>query len=131
MTALKAAGDAGLAGVSTLKDARMKAHHRRRRPRRIPLALRHPTNAYVTLAFNDDPDCSAPTTLSVLKVGCPLAAGEIKVIEPPNPFDEKVTLRHTGDFAGNSDARWFQWKYLPADFSGIPAGPDDPDELME
>jgi len=52
-----------------------------------------------------------------------LYRGEIKVIEPSDVFEEKVTLRHNGDFGGYSATRWFQWKYLSADFSGIPVGP--------
>ena len=81
---------------------------------------------YVTLAFNNDQDCTAPTMLSVVRVGCPVYTGEIKVVESENPFEEKLTLRHNGDFGSMSDDHWFQWKYLPADFSGIPEGPDDP-----
>ena len=83
---------------------------------------------YMTLEFNNHEDCTAPTVLNVIKVNCPLYRGEIKVIESVNPFEEKLTLRHNGDFGGNSDERWFQWKYLPADFSGIPNGPKEPSE---
>ncbi|KGM38920.1 hypothetical protein JY97_13805 [Alkalispirochaeta odontotermitis] len=80
---------------------------------------------YVTLAFNDHEDCPAPTELSVIKVDCPLYTGEIKVIESDNAFDERLTLRHSTDFGGHSDEKWFQWMSLPADFSGIPDGPGD------
>ena len=63
-----------------------------------------------------------------------LYEGEIKVVESPNPFEEKVTLRHNGDFGGESDSRSFQWKYTRADFSGIPCRPelheDDPDTCV-
>lgn len=83
---------------------------------------------YVTLSFNNHPDCAAPTTLQVIRVAGPLYQGEIKVIEPVNPFEEKLTLRHNGDFGGQSDGHWFQWKYLPADFSGIPCPPDETPE---
>ncbi|MGB5685796.1 MAG: hypothetical protein WBM35_08295, partial [Candidatus Electrothrix sp.] len=93
-------------------------------------------NGYVTLAFNNNENCTAPTTLSVIRVNNSLYRGEIKVIESDNPFEEKVTLRHNGDFAGRDiagtglsvDQHYFQWKYLPADFSGIPQGPGTPDE---
>jgi predicted outer membrane repeat protein len=86
---------------------------------------------YVTLAFNNHEDCSAPTVLSVLRVDDPLYEGEIKVIESPNPFEEKVTLRHSGDFGGQADSRAFQWKYTTADFSGIPCRPDAHDQDPE
>ncbi|MBW1806159.1 MAG: hypothetical protein JRJ06_07315, partial [Deltaproteobacteria bacterium] len=80
---------------------------------------------YVTLAFNNHEDCPAPTMLSVIKVSPDLYRGDIKVFESPNPFAEKVTMRHNGDFGGNADIRYFEWKYRTADFSGIPLGPDN------
>ena len=116
---LIAQGATGLAGASPLKFAEMKAL----------TAGDAQGVGYVTLAFNNDPDCPAPTVLSVISVNCPpLYRGEIKVIESPNPFEEKMTLRHNGDFGGESDTKGFQWKYLPADFSGIPEGPDNANE---
>ncbi|MBW2107236.1 MAG: hypothetical protein JRI36_01020 [Deltaproteobacteria bacterium] len=117
---LKSAGDAGLTGTSFLKFAEMKA---------LTAGDAQHVPSYVTLAFNNDPDdCPGPVTLSVIKVDCPLYRGEIKVIEPEDVFEEKVTLRHNGDFGGNAPSRWFQWKYLTADFSGIPVGPEQPGE---
>jgi predicted outer membrane repeat protein len=118
--ALKSAGNAGLAGTSWLKFAETKA---------LTAGDAQHAPSYVTLAFNNDPDdCPGPVTLSVIKVDCPLYRGEIKVIEPQDVFEEKVTLRHNGDFGGNVASRWFQWKYLTADFSGIPVGPGQPGE---
>jgi ELWxxDGT repeat protein/predicted outer membrane repeat protein len=134
---LKLQGDAGLAypsgeGYPVLQDAEMKAL----------TAGNAQGLGFVTLAFNNHEDCPAPTVLSVIKVGCPLYRGEIKAIESDNAFEERVTLRHNGDFGGKSDEKWFQWMYLDADFSGIPEGPGDgynwqsydniiPDELEE
>ena len=83
---------------------------------------------YVTLAFNNDERCPAPTMVNVIRVGCPLYTGALKVIESPNPFEEKLTMRHNGDFGGKPDERYFQWKYLQG-FSGIPDGPMSTDEL--
>ncbi len=117
--ALKDVGDTGLIGKTFLKDAEIKA---------LTAGNAYSAPSYVTLAFNNDMDCPGPTTLSVMRVGCPLYRGEIKVIEPEDAFEEKVTLRHNGDFGGKPGDRWFQWKYLTADFSGIPVGPDQPDE---
>jgi predicted outer membrane repeat protein len=90
---------------------------------------------YVTIAFNNDTSvsnrvCNAPTMLSVIKVGCPLYQGDIKVVESPNPFEEKLTLRHNADFGGNADGRYFEWKYLQG-FSGLPLGPDTAAELWQ
>ena len=128
---LKSASNAALQGSSMIKFAEMKAltagdaHGERLETNYAGKQ----SGYYVTLAFNNDPDdCPGPVTLSVIKVDCPLYRGEIKVIESDDAFEEKVTLRHNGDFGGNSDSKWFQWKYLSADFSGIPAGPDNPGE---
>ncbi|MBW1682362.1 MAG: hypothetical protein JRJ83_13170, partial [Deltaproteobacteria bacterium] len=127
---LKAQGDAGLSGAFFLKTAEMKALTAGdAEGPRLESAYTGQKGYYVTLAFNNDPDdCPGPVTLNVIRVGCPLYRGEIKVIEPEDVFEEKVTLRHNGDFGGNAAARWFQWKYLSADFSGIPLGPGTPGE---
>jgi len=115
---LKSAGDAGLTGASVLKDPEMKA---------ITAGDAQAAPSYVTVAFNNDTDCPGAVTLSVIKVDCPLYLGEIKVIESDDAFEEKVTLHHNGDFGGNSDNHWFQWKQLTG-FSGIPEGPGEPGE---
>jgi predicted outer membrane repeat protein len=117
--ALKSLGDEALEGAPTLKDADLKA---------VTAGDARGAPSYVTLAFNNDAACPGPVGLSVIRVDCPLYTGEIKVIESDDAFDEKVTLRHNADFGGNSDVRWFQWKFLPADFSGIPKGPGHPGE---
>ncbi len=90
-------------------------------------------SGYVTLAFNDDPSLTPlPISLNIIRVGClddpgppPILSsyqGEIKVIEPENIFDEQITLRFSGDFAGNSDALEFEW-YSHPDADGTPPFP--------
>ena len=54
-----------------------------------------------------------PVSLSVFKVAAPLYRGELKVVAPSNPLDEKITLRHSLDFAGNPADYEFQWLYAP------------------
>lgn len=82
---------------------------------------------YVTLAFNDHPDAGdLPVSLEIIKVTCPLYDGEIKVIEPDCVFDEKLTLRHTGDLAGKSSEYVYEWRTLPDPGTG--SAPDDPPE---
>jgi predicted outer membrane repeat protein len=103
---------------ASLKDAELKA---------LSAGDAHGTG-YVTLAFNNHEDCAAPTLLSVIKVGGPLYEGDIKVIESPNPFEEKVTLKHNGDFGGNADDRAFQWVFTTTKEPGIPCRPDDTDQ---
>jgi len=69
---------------------------------------------YVTLAFQNHSSLGAlPVSLEIIRVVPNLYQGEIKVIEPDCCFDEKLTLRHTGDFAGKADSYVFQWIYHP------------------
>ena len=88
-----------------------------------PLALsagNAKSSGYVVLAENDDASLgSAPVALHIVKVDGGPYQGEIKVIKSDNLFDEKLTLRHSGDFAGNTDNIYFSWYYQP-DNSGIP-----------
>ncbi len=82
---------------------------------------------YVTLAFNDHPDAGAlPVSLEVIKVTCPLYQGQIKEIEPDCVFDEKLTLRHTGDLNGKCEDYIYEWRTLPDEGTG--GAPTDPYE---
>lgn len=67
---------------------------------------------YVTLAFADNgilADPAASVSLEVINVQPPLYRGELAIIKPPGPFDEKLTLRHKGDFAGRTEDYQFEW----------------------
>jgi len=69
---------------------------------------------YATVAFQNHASCGAlPVSLQIIRVVPNLYQGEIKVIEPDCCFDEKLTLRHTGDFAGKANTYIFQWLYHP------------------
>jgi hypothetical protein len=72
---------------------------------------------YVTLAFGNSTnvDQDLPVSVEVIEVTCPPYKGDIKAILSANPFDEKVTLRHSGDFAGRTDQYIFEWRTLPPD----------------
>ncbi|MFP4474429.1 MAG: hypothetical protein ACLFOY_02650, partial [Desulfatibacillaceae bacterium] len=75
---------------------------------------------YLVLAENDDESLgSAPVALHVIRVAEGPYRGEIKVIKSDNVFDEKLTLRHSGDFGGEPDQLFFQWYYKP-DTTGLP-----------
>ena len=79
---------------------------------------------YVTLVFNNHEDCG-PVSLEVIKVDCPLYTGEIKSVSPDDVFDNKVTLRHTGNCAGECDDRIFEWRYWnPSDADADGSAPD-------
>lgn len=93
---------------------------------------------YLTLAFNNDPSLGAlPVSLNVIRIdclrqpegcvgaGCNILApyqGEIDIISQENVFDEQITLRHSGDFAGRADDVRFDW-YTHPDVDGTPPSP--------
>jgi hypothetical protein len=96
----------------------------------VPMALTAGAadgEGYVVLTENDDESLeAAPVALHVIHVAGGPYQGEIKVIEPDNVFDEKLTLRHSGDFGGEPEKLYFAWYYKP-DNSGLPPElPDDP-----
>lgn len=67
---------------------------------------------YVVMAAGDGgafTPTDEPVSLQVFKVSSPLYRGEMKVVESANPLDEKLTLRHSGDFAGNPADYEFAW----------------------
>lgn len=74
---------------------------------------------FLTLAENDhDLLGDAPVVLHIVKIKRdPLFRGAIKTLLPQNPFDEKVTLRHSGDFGANAADLVFDWYYRPDDGS--------------
>jgi len=78
-------------------------------------------NSY--LVFNDCEDCTGPVDVQIIEVSCPLYTGEIKVIEPENVFDNRVTLRHTGDCGGEPENREFNWLYCEYDGDAPPIPP--------
>jgi hypothetical protein len=79
---------------------------------------------YVVLAENDHESLgAAPVALHVIRVAEGPYQGEIKVIESDDLFDEKLTLRHSGDFGGEPEQLYFAWYYKP-DNTGLP--PDLP-----
>jgi len=50
-----------------------------------------------------------PVSVMIFKVDDPLYRGELKVVASANPLDEKLTLRHSGDFAGKPEDYEFAW----------------------
>jgi hypothetical protein len=61
-------------------------------------------------AFTPDGD---PVQVKVFKVAPMLYTGELKTLYSRNPLDEKVTLRHTGDFAARPQDYEFEWRWAP------------------
>ncbi len=95
---------------------------------------------YLTVAFNNDQSLSPlPVSLNVIRVDClripqdpppdllSTYQGQINIIESDNVFDEALTMRHSGDFAGQADGLEFEWFFHP-DIDGTPPSPlPDPD----
>ncbi len=54
-----------------------------------------------------------PVSLHIFRVTPPVVRGELKVIAPANPLDEKLTLQHSADFAGHPGDYEFEWRYSP------------------
>jgi hypothetical protein len=68
---------------------------------------------YVTLIMqNKDGLGDLPVSLEIIKVVEKLDPGFITVIKPDCPFDETLTLRHSGDFGGRPDDFNFEWEFL-------------------
>jgi hypothetical protein len=80
-------------------------------------------NGYITLAFNNESSLDPlPVSLNIIRVDCEPYQGEIQVIESDNVFDERLTLRHSGDFGAEPESFYFEW-WRAAD-SGYSCLPD-------
>lgn len=85
-----------------------------------------PDVSYVTLVENNDPKLGGPISLFIVKVDrSERYRGAIKTILSDNVFDEKITLRHTGDFGGNGDDIVYQWFYREENGAPAPLPPSD------
>ncbi|MDA7508125.1 hypothetical protein N8504_07105, partial [Akkermansiaceae bacterium] len=76
---------------------------------------------YVTLvfgngkAFTDEGD---PVQVQIIRVVPDLYDGDLKVLLSSNPLDEKVTVRHSGDYGGQPENFEFRYRYGFNDDSG-------------
>ncbi len=81
---------------------------------------------YVTLVFNNgnnpaQTDPGNPVDVQIIKVSPDLYPGDIKVLLASNPLDEKVVLRHSGDYGGHPENFEFEWRYgFPVNSSNPP-----------
>ncbi|MCA9446342.1 MAG: hypothetical protein KC931_04450, partial [Candidatus Omnitrophica bacterium] len=83
-------------------------------------------DGYVVLAMQNSEtvcDPALPISLEIIRVTCPLAEGQIAVIPASCVFDEKLTLKHTNDLAGQTDDYVFEWATQPAVGGLIPDRP--------
>jgi len=73
-------------------------------------------SGWVTIIFGDGKaftPSGEPVSLSVFRVDPRLNVGELKVELSSNPLDEQVSLRHSGDFAGDPSGYEFEWRHSP------------------
>jgi len=84
---------------------------------------------YVTLVFGNGrafTDPGDPVQMQIIKVVPDLYPGDLKVLLSSNPLDEKVTVRHSGDYGGRPENFEFRYRYAYNDSSGqAPARPLD------
>jgi hypothetical protein len=76
---------------------------------------------YVTLVFGNGrafTDPGDPVQMQIIKVVPDLYPGDLKVLLSSNPLDEKVTLRHSGDYGGQPENFEFRYRYAFNDSSG-------------
>ena len=76
---------------------------------------------YVTLVFGNGKvftDEGDPVQMQIIKVVPDLYPGDLKVLLSSNPLDEKVTLRHSGDYGGQPENFEFRYRYGFNDGSG-------------
>ncbi|MGA1530893.1 MAG: discoidin domain-containing protein, partial [Kiritimatiellia bacterium] len=64
---------------------------------------------YVTLAENNHPQASGAVALHIIKLAQDRYRGSINVITPRDAFDDRIELKHTGDFGGNTAEIYYQW----------------------
>ena len=82
-------------------------------PKALTAGLK-PGSGFITVVENDDPQLPGqPINLHVIYVTNRLYRGDLKVLQSDNVFDERLTLRHSGDFAGEPQNYEFEWYYQP------------------
>lgn len=74
------------------------------------------TDSHIVIAENNDSAIKgAPVQLHIFRVNNRPYRGQIKTVLSDNAFDEKITLRHTGDFGANVKDLIFEWYYRETD----------------
>ncbi|MGI9241532.1 MAG: LamG-like jellyroll fold domain-containing protein, partial [Verrucomicrobiales bacterium] len=80
---------------------------------------------YVTLVENNHPEVSSAVALHVIEIPPARFRGAIKVVEAQDVFDEKINLRHTGDFGGNTNDIYYEWFVRDTDALSVIGRPDN------
>ena len=77
-----------------------------------PALLTDPINGshYITIAENNRSELDgAPVSLHIIEIIPDRYRGALKVIEGADPFSEKVTIQHNGEFGGNTQELYYEW----------------------
>ncbi|WP_309380816.1 LamG domain-containing protein [Cerasicoccus frondis] len=65
--------------------------------------------AYITLLENNHVDAGGAVAIHIIQIGEERYRGGIKMVEAQDVFDEKINLRHSGDFGANTEDVYYQW----------------------
>ena len=87
------------------------------------------SNFYVTLAENNHEKTDGAVALHIIEIVPDRFRGSIKTVEAQNAFDEKINLRHTGDFGGNVADVYYQWWVREVDALDRIKAPNDRDRI--
>jgi hypothetical protein len=69
---------------------------------------------FVTLVENNDAALGGlPVSLKIIEINGGPYLGDLKVLPNDNPFDSRLILRHSSDFAGRPEQAEFEWWYHP------------------
>ena len=80
---------------------------------------------FLTVVENNDPAAGA-VAVHIIRIGDERYRGSIQAITPQNAFDDKIQLKHTGDFGGNTTEVYYQWwVHVAAPLTGL-GTPDQP-----
>ena len=85
-----------------------------------------PQSTYITIAENNRSELDgAPISLHIIQIIPDRYRGAIKVIESADPFSEKVTLQHNGEFGANTKDLYYEWWIRDAAPLGVINNPAD------
>ncbi len=80
-------------------------------------------SGWVTMVFGNGrafTPTGEPVSVKVFKVSPQLYVGDLKVLPSKNPLDEQVSLRHSGDFAGDPTNYEFEWRHIATSTGAVP-----------
>jgi hypothetical protein len=78
-------------------------------PHPLLLTETNPAPLYVTVVENNHASAGGAISLHIIRISDRRYRGSIKVVEAQDVFDEKINLRHSGDFGGNTEDVYYQW----------------------